>query len=59
MVGNYDFSLDPADSFASTPGEAFRDRVRSAVEALGFKLEPLNVTRDIVIIDHVERPTEN
>jgi uncharacterized protein (TIGR03435 family) len=38
MAGKYDFSLDP-DSFATTPGEPFRDRIRSAVEALGFKLE--------------------
>jgi uncharacterized protein (TIGR03435 family) len=58
MIGNYDFFLDP-DSFASTSGEAFRDRVRSAVEAVGFKLEPVKVSRDITIIDHAERPTEN
>jgi uncharacterized protein (TIGR03435 family) len=58
MAGNYDFSLDP-DSFAITPGEAFRDRIRSAVEALGFKLEPQRVTRDVTVIDHVERLTEN
>lgn len=58
MLGNYDFTLDP-DSFASAPEEAFRDRVRPAVEALGFKLEPVRVPRDITIIDRVERPTEN
>jgi uncharacterized protein (TIGR03435 family) len=58
MTGSYDFSLDP-DSFASASGEAFRDRVRPAVEALGFKLEPARVARDITIIDHVELPSEN
>jgi uncharacterized protein (TIGR03435 family) len=58
MAGNHDFLLDP-DSFATASGEAFRDRVRSAVEALGFKLEPMRVSRDITIIDHVDRPTEN
>jgi len=58
MAGNYDFSLDP-NSFDTTPGEAFRDRVRPAVEALGFKLEPQRVTRDITVIDHAERPAEN
>jgi uncharacterized protein (TIGR03435 family) len=58
MAGNFDFSLDP-DSFAATPEEPFRDRVRSAIEALGFRLEPLMVTRDITVIDHAERPTEN
>jgi uncharacterized protein (TIGR03435 family) len=58
MTGSYDFSLDP-DSFADVPGEAFRDRLRPAVEALGFRLEPVKVTRDVTIIDQVERPTEN
>ena len=55
MPGSYNFSLDTAGE----PGEAFRDRVRSAVEALGFSLQPLKITRDVTIIDHVERPTEN
>jgi uncharacterized protein (TIGR03435 family) len=58
MAGRYDFSLDP-DSFADTPDEPFRDRIRSAVAALGFKLEPQKVTRDITVIDNAERPTEN
>jgi uncharacterized protein (TIGR03435 family) len=58
MAGNYDFSLDPY-SFAGTPGEPFRDRIRSAVAALGFKLEPLKVTRLVTTIDHAEQPTEN
>jgi uncharacterized protein (TIGR03435 family) len=55
MAGSYNFSIETAGD----PAEAFRDRVRSAVEALGFKLAPLKITRDVTIIDHVERPTEN
>jgi uncharacterized protein (TIGR03435 family) len=55
MAGSYNFSLETAGE----PGEPFRDRVRSAVEALGFRLESLKITRDVTIIDHVERPTEN
>jgi uncharacterized protein (TIGR03435 family) len=58
MTGSYDFSLDPV-SFADVPGETFWDRLRPAVEALGFRLEPVKVTREITIIDHVERQTEN
>ncbi len=58
MAGAYDFSLDP-DRFADTPGEPFRDRIRSAVEAMGFKLESQKVSRDVTVIDHVEQPTEN
>ena len=55
MAGSYNFSLDTAGE----PGEALRDRVLSAVEVLGFRLQPLKITRDITIIDHAERPTEN
>jgi uncharacterized protein (TIGR03435 family) len=47
ITGNFDFSLVP-DSFATDQGEAFRP----AVEELGFRLEPLKVSRDITIIDH-------
>jgi uncharacterized protein (TIGR03435 family) len=47
IAGNFDFSLDP-DSFRTASGEAF-----------GFRLEPLKVSRDLTIIDHAERPSEN
>ena len=55
MAGSYNFSLDTSGE----PGEALRDRVLSGMEALGFRLQPLKITRDITIIDHAERPTEN
>jgi uncharacterized protein (TIGR03435 family) len=58
LTGSYDFSLDP-DAFATAPGEPFRDRIRAAVEALGFRLESRKVTREITVVDHAERPAEN
>jgi uncharacterized protein (TIGR03435 family) len=57
LTGEFDFTLEP-NAFA-TPGQAFPDRLRSAVEAFGFELKPLKVIVDTTVIDHVERPTEN
>jgi len=31
----------------------------SALQQLGLKLEPTTGTREFLVIDHVERPTEN
>lgn len=56
--GAYDFSLAP-DKFAVDSHESFGDRLRPAVEALGLKFETVKVTRDITIIDRIERPSEN
>jgi len=56
--GAYDFSLDPG-RFATDSGDSFSERLRPAVEELGLKLEAVKVTRDITVIDHVERPTDN
>ena len=58
MEGAWDFTLDP-DSFAATPTDHFRELLRPATEALGFKLIPTKVTHHKIVIDHVERPEEN
>jgi uncharacterized protein (TIGR03435 family) len=44
---------DPAD-----PYSAF-DAVRTAVRKLGMRLEPTKGSGEFLIIDHVERPSEN
>ena len=56
--GAYDFSLDPG-KYAVDSHDSFSDRLRPAVEELGLKLETVKVTRDITVIDHVERPSKN
>jgi len=58
MKGNFNFSIEP-ESFADTPGESFSARIRPAIEALGFRVQPLKVPRDFTIIERVDRPTEN
>ena len=51
-------AIEP-ESFADTPGESFSARIRPAIEALGFRVQPLKVPRDFTIIERVDRPTEN
>ena len=58
LTGNFDFSLDTA-AYTEDPPQRFPDRLRPAVEALGFHFESVKVKRTIVTIDHVERPGEN
>jgi uncharacterized protein (TIGR03435 family) len=58
LTGHFDFSIEP-NSFADASGESFSARIRPAIEALGFRVQALKLSRDITIIDHVERPTEN
>jgi uncharacterized protein (TIGR03435 family) len=55
LAGKFDFKLD----LDRSPGEPFADRVRAAVEDFGFLFESKKVTKQISVIDHAERPTEN
>jgi uncharacterized protein (TIGR03435 family) len=69
LTGSYDFTLDwmpdapPASSsdavngvtLPSVPG----DSLFSAVQQLGLKLEPGKSPIEIIVIDHVERPSGN
>jgi uncharacterized protein (TIGR03435 family) len=48
------------DASAQSADLAARPSIRSAVQAqLGLKLEPSKGSVDVLVIDHVERPTEN
>ena len=67
LVGRFDFELTWApDSTRSggqggpTGGSANAPDLFTAVqEQLGLKLEPARAPVDILVIDHVERPSEN
>jgi hypothetical protein len=64
--GAFDFHLDlPAPFPPGSPGiddanaPDLPGSVMDAVQKLGLKFEPVNGTDEFVVIDHIERPTEN
>jgi bla regulator protein blaR1 len=67
LTGKFDFSIEfasepnqpsppNADTSADLPGPTFLDALR---EQLGLKLEPARVPLRVLVIDKVERPSEN
>jgi bla regulator protein blaR1 len=63
LTGNFDFALDwvpdalvPPNADAPPQGASFLAAVR---EQLGLKLESTKAPVRMLIIDHLERPTEN
>jgi uncharacterized protein (TIGR03435 family) len=64
LTGNYDFTLSYAKAKASTADSAaldpdFPDIFTAVQEQLGLKLEPTTGPVDVLVIDHIDRPTEN
>ena len=62
LTGRYDFRLKrPALGGPSAQADAsdVRPSIPAALEELGLKLEPAKGDVEILVIDHVERPSEN
>jgi uncharacterized protein (TIGR03435 family) len=65
LTGKYDIKLEWARDTGPTVGKATADSasgpsIFTAVqEQLGLKLEPAKAPVDVIVIDHVEPPTEN
>ena len=66
VTGSYDFHLDlPLPPPPGAPGiddpntPDLLGNVNDAVQKLGLKLEPTKGSAEFVVIDHIERPTEN
>jgi uncharacterized protein (TIGR03435 family) len=71
LTGVYDYELDltpdparlsspagnSANGFPTRPDP--RDIVSDAVERLGLRLEDRKASVEVLVIDHIERPTEN
>lgn len=57
LKGTYSFLL--ATSKVEQPGMSFGDRVREAVEAIGFRIENRKIPLEVTVVDRCERPTAN
>jgi uncharacterized protein (TIGR03435 family) len=55
----FDFHLEYATSEASPSDDAALPSIFSELGRLGLKLEPAKGTREFMVIDHIERPSEN
>jgi uncharacterized protein (TIGR03435 family) len=60
LAGRFDFKLvwTPNDSLASEPNAA-PGLFTAMQEQLGLKLEPVKAPAEVLVIDHVERPSAN
>jgi uncharacterized protein (TIGR03435 family) len=58
LEGGYDFTLDYAPDGAD-PSDALPSIFTALEEQLGLKLEPARGPVDVIVVDHIERPTEN
>ena len=58
LKGRYDFTL-AISQIESQSQMSWGDRVREAVEAVGFRVEDRKIPLDVTVVDHCERPTEN
>jgi uncharacterized protein (TIGR03435 family) len=59
LKGNYSFTLRYSDDVNSSPDSSEPSIYTALQEQLGLKLEPAKGPVDVLVIDHVERPSEN
>ncbi len=62
LTGRYDLTLKFARNLAVTPDGDSASRevgISTAVSDIGLKLEPRKAPMSILVIDHIERPTDN
>ena len=64
LKGEYDLSLDwtpePQDTLPAASEPSFPSLLTALQEQLGLKLQPKQVTIEILVIDHIEKnPAEN
>lgn len=60
LTGKYDFALHYTyDEARATDPNAPPGMFTAIQEQLGLKLQPMKATVDVLVVDHVERPSEN
>jgi uncharacterized protein (TIGR03435 family) len=61
LGGNFDINLswDPALDAAATPASDAASIYTALQEQLGLRLQPGTASQEVLVIDYIERPTEN
>jgi uncharacterized protein (TIGR03435 family) len=59
LKGYYDIRIEILDATPQGPEPGKADFVRAIQNQLGFKLEPTRAAVKVLVVDHVERPSEN
>ena len=58
IKGKYDFKLATAQ-MEGEPEMKLGDRVRQAIEAIGFRVKDRRVPLEVTVVDRCERPSAN
>jgi uncharacterized protein (TIGR03435 family) len=58
LKGKYDFTL-AISHLDVQPATSWGDRVREAIEAVGFRVEPRRIPMEVTVVDRCERPSAN
>lgn len=59
LTGDYDFTLDWTPNDATSGDLSAPSLFTALQEQMGLKLEAQNAPREVLVIDHAEKPTEN
>jgi uncharacterized protein (TIGR03435 family) len=59
LTGGYDFDLKWTPGLAADPAGTSVSIFTALQEQLGLKLESATAPLDVLVVDHVERPTAN
>jgi uncharacterized protein (TIGR03435 family) len=58
LKGAYDFGV-PTSRVEPQPGIKWGDRVREAIEAIGFRVENRQIPLEVTVVDRRDRPSAN
>jgi uncharacterized protein (TIGR03435 family) len=60
LTGNYDYKLTWGAGLAAAPNDSDAVTIFTALqEQLGLRLEPQSAPIELLVVDHIERPSDN